>query len=560
MSNIAIAGDTSGTVTLQAPAIAGTTTLTLPSTSGTVVTSSNINTYTRSGASYATLTTGTTNITLTSSSNQLQIVSADQEGCSITLPDATTLTLGSGYFQFYNASIYPIAVKDAGGTIREYLYPNNVNLNSATLPTGASSSTLSLQENSNANGVWHIEKTTLSVYGLLASYVSTTITNTGSGLGGVIRVNATEFIWLSYTYNTSGGSWYAKLFTYNPSTKTFTAGNSVTLATAGTNVTPYTMTGDSNGVDRGIITIGSSWISATSTNNVRAFGFATVSGTLYVSASSTIASSSSSQSAFSGAVQYVGSNNAFFCFGYGDNSSGTNATATAYTVGVAGTTVTITQCTGSQSYAAIGSYYCWIATNTSRTTWLVDASDGTGSKYYLSYDPSTNVMTGGARTSMTTNIVTAGYINQYDRTLSGLGQLKVLSNSTSTKILYTPTNYQNATSNKCFAVTNAGTATVTITPSSFSAKPYAGKNYGTTTGLGVTDIYIVSSSNYLVIDQSTNTLYSADPTNANFNINYCAYYVPATNFLTSATNIIGLSGSLVTATANQYTPATPFVS
>jgi hypothetical protein len=37
MSSIVIAGDTSGSVTLQAPAVAGTTTLTLPSTSGTVV-------------------------------------------------------------------------------------------------------------------------------------------------------------------------------------------------------------------------------------------------------------------------------------------------------------------------------------------------------------------------------------------------------------------------------------------------------------------------------------------------------------------------------------------
>lgn len=39
MSNISISGDTSGTVTLQAPAVAGTTTLTLPTTSGTVLTS-----------------------------------------------------------------------------------------------------------------------------------------------------------------------------------------------------------------------------------------------------------------------------------------------------------------------------------------------------------------------------------------------------------------------------------------------------------------------------------------------------------------------------------------
>jgi hypothetical protein len=36
MSSIVIAGDTSGTVTLQAPAVAGTTTLTLPATSGTI--------------------------------------------------------------------------------------------------------------------------------------------------------------------------------------------------------------------------------------------------------------------------------------------------------------------------------------------------------------------------------------------------------------------------------------------------------------------------------------------------------------------------------------------
>jgi hypothetical protein len=38
MANVAISGDTSGAVTLSAPAVAGTTTLTLPSTSGTVLT------------------------------------------------------------------------------------------------------------------------------------------------------------------------------------------------------------------------------------------------------------------------------------------------------------------------------------------------------------------------------------------------------------------------------------------------------------------------------------------------------------------------------------------
>jgi len=38
MSSVVISGDTSGSVTLQAPAVAGTTVLTLPATSGTVIT------------------------------------------------------------------------------------------------------------------------------------------------------------------------------------------------------------------------------------------------------------------------------------------------------------------------------------------------------------------------------------------------------------------------------------------------------------------------------------------------------------------------------------------
>ena len=47
MSSIVVAGDTSGSVTISAPAVAGTPTLTLPTTSGTIVTSANINSYLR---------------------------------------------------------------------------------------------------------------------------------------------------------------------------------------------------------------------------------------------------------------------------------------------------------------------------------------------------------------------------------------------------------------------------------------------------------------------------------------------------------------------------------
>jgi hypothetical protein len=50
MSSIVIAGDTSGSVTLQAPAVAGTTTLTLPATSGTLALTSGASQWTTTGS------------------------------------------------------------------------------------------------------------------------------------------------------------------------------------------------------------------------------------------------------------------------------------------------------------------------------------------------------------------------------------------------------------------------------------------------------------------------------------------------------------------------------
>ena len=58
MSSIVVSGDTSGTITIAAPAIAGTTTLTLPTTSGTVLTSASTITPSAGTVNQAALATG----------------------------------------------------------------------------------------------------------------------------------------------------------------------------------------------------------------------------------------------------------------------------------------------------------------------------------------------------------------------------------------------------------------------------------------------------------------------------------------------------------------------
>ena len=96
MAKLILSGDTSGSVTLESPAVSGTTTLTLPTTSGTVLTSGT-NTNFPAGsilqvvnATYSTSATSSSNafvdtgltasITPSSSSNKILII-VSQSGC-----------------------------------------------------------------------------------------------------------------------------------------------------------------------------------------------------------------------------------------------------------------------------------------------------------------------------------------------------------------------------------------------------------------------------------------------------------------------------------------------
>jgi hypothetical protein len=149
MASIVVAGDTSGTVTLTAPATAGTTTLTLPTTDGTVITTGSTtginasaistgtlakarlpassilqvvqtiktDTFTTSSSSYTDITGLSVNITPTSASNRILVIA--------------TLSYGGGTNAYGYAQILrngtPIALGNSDSSNRtENTFPLNI--------------------------------------------------------------------------------------------------------------------------------------------------------------------------------------------------------------------------------------------------------------------------------------------------------------------------------------------------------------------------------------------------------------------------------------------------
>jgi hypothetical protein len=97
MSAIVVAGDTSGSVTLQAPAVSGTTVITLPATSGTMITNKSAGTVLQVvNATYSTETSSssstfadtglTASITPTSATSKILIL-VNQNGCGKAIHD-----------------------------------------------------------------------------------------------------------------------------------------------------------------------------------------------------------------------------------------------------------------------------------------------------------------------------------------------------------------------------------------------------------------------------------------------------------------------------------------
>ena len=94
------------------------------------------------GFNGATTTSSAANITLTKTSTQIQNITMTAAGLYVILPDATTVTAGSGVFQIINNGTINFGIKDNAGNILGY------NL------TAGQISIINLVNNSTAAGVW----------------------------------------------------------------------------------------------------------------------------------------------------------------------------------------------------------------------------------------------------------------------------------------------------------------------------------------------------------------------------------------------------------------------
>jgi len=213
MSAIVIAGDTSGTVTLQAPSVSGSTVLTLPNTSGDLVSATSTTTFTNKSisgstntltnvpASALTGTVGATNggtgltsystgdIVYASATNTLSKLTAGTNGYVLTLAAGVpSWAAGGGGLTIGTTSI-------SGGTTGQLLYDNaGVVGELATVPVangGTGAATLTANAVLIGNGTSAVTTVAPGTSGNLLTSNGTTWTstaNTGVSTGKAIAM------------------------------------------------------------------------------------------------------------------------------------------------------------------------------------------------------------------------------------------------------------------------------------------------------------------------------------------------------------------------------------
>ena len=166
----------------------------------------------------ATTTSSGTSIVLTSASNRVQAITMTAASLSVTLPDATTLTLGGELLVIKNTGTNVFAVRDTSTAVRAVLAPGQV-------------AGFYLTANATSAGVWAVSNNSMSSF-LLGVFAGAPLAINASNSYpiGCVALSATQLV-VAYL----GASSYIQACTLNISGTTITAGAifNVTSAASG---------------------------------------------------------------------------------------------------------------------------------------------------------------------------------------------------------------------------------------------------------------------------------------------------------------------------------------
>jgi hypothetical protein len=468
-----------------------------PGTNGNVLTS-NGTTWTSAASATAatgvtdyTFTSTTSNFTLTSSSNQVVRLLGDATTAtgvqSITMPAMNSgMTAGYGRFVFQNYSPYTIALKDSGGTVRQFIY-------------GATEYNLTIKDIATATGFWY----TAAGYSTLAQVGSySTLTSPLVTSGDVITVaqnvylSSTAFAIVWGEVNGDANAIYAKLFTINTTTKVITAQNQVTVL-ARTSAQPlrvsnlyydsdqaghalvvstgfqYDDVGCGNWTSRGGgcyfgLSVSGTTLYATSVTILPGLGSSTGPGTTFLSTCNYIG--------------YLGSNNAYaFSITYPTTVSPSHSVIYAACT-ITGTTAPVLTASASNTTVVIGAgATASYGSRTGLTTFTMGCAATSTIGVAISCTPAANTFTKVNRTASTRLAIEQSFYAQNSSFAMG-GFLYC-----SGKVIVGSYSY---------AITNAGAAGVTSTQqTSVAAKGFLTPNYSNVT-IPSTGLFSVARNGY----------------------------------------------------------------
>jgi hypothetical protein len=419
----------------------------------------------KAGSTDNTYTSGATNFTLTATSTATQrflLGGSNPTNPSVTLPNATTLQEGN-IFTMFNSSSYNPAIKDAGGTIREFL-------------PSTSAANILLFDNSTSNGVWATSQVPICT--AAAPAYDQTITGYKVGAGTLrastfIRISATEIVQCWSETNGTTVVVYAQLHTLNTTTNQLTAGNRITLQSCtSNNGTSAVFSYDCDNAGHALLF----WaVNSGGSAGYAAYasyaGLSVSGGTLYASTTTTQTRNNVNygccgwgSAGISGVfIGYLGSNDAYgLSFLTRDTVLG-NPIQYFYPLRVTGTTtVTVTLGTGGTSISVTGNnpnitFGCSRTSLTTFTSFMICGSSGAFRAF--TFTPSTNTVAVATRSVSAPLAAESGSIAAN----TSFSQGGFAYNNAANRVLF---------KNGIYDITNAGAAGVTTAiTTSASFKP-----------------------------------------------------------------------------------------